>query len=126
MNAVIIKLMKKERARVTIYLPKELYAEVHERHLSEHLSFLIASFLREFFKTDVRISWDTLTSKKEQREFLEKKLQEFFSRAPQSLPKQEQQVGKQIEQTKQQVEEQSTHEQKVDADEIKIDYDQFW
>jgi hypothetical protein len=117
---------KEEKVRIRIYLPKELYAELRERQLYDHASFLFARLLEEFFKTDVRISWSTLTNRKEQREFLEKKLQEFLSRAPQSLPKQEQQVGKQIEQTKQQVEEQSTHEQKVNVDEIKIDYDQFW
>jgi len=54
--------MKKERTRITIYLPKELYAELRERQLYDHASFLFTRLLEEFFKTDVRISWSTLTN----------------------------------------------------------------
>jgi len=110
--------MKEEKVKIGVYLPKKLYAELRERQLYDHASFLFTRLLEEFFKTDVRISWSTLTNRKDQRKFLEQKLQEFFSREPKPLPKQEEQVK--------QVEEQSTHEQKVNVDEIKIDYDQFW
>jgi len=117
---------KEEKVRIRIYLPKELYIELHKRYLFEHFSFLIASFLEEFLKTDVRISWDELPSKKGQKEFLEQKLQELFSRETKPLPIQQQVEKVEEKKVEEKVEEQSTHEQKLNVDELKIDYDQFW
>jgi hypothetical protein len=72
--------MKKERVKCGIYLPKEIYAELYRRQLPEHFSFLVASLLEEFFKrTDISISREEMPTRAEQREYLKRKLKEFFS-----------------------------------------------
>jgi uncharacterized membrane protein len=72
--------MKKERVKCGIYLPKEIYAELYRRQLPEHFSFLVACLLEEFFKrTDISISRAEMPTKAEQREYLKRKLKEFFS-----------------------------------------------
>jgi uncharacterized membrane protein len=72
--------MKKERVKCGVYLPKEIYAELYRRQLPEHFSFLVASLLEEFFKrTDISISREEMPTKAEQREYLKRKLKEFFS-----------------------------------------------
>ncbi len=77
--------MKKERVKCGIYLPKEIYAELYRRQLPEHFSFLVASLLEEFFKrTDISISREEMLTKAEQREYLKRKLKEFFSQTGQS------------------------------------------
>lgn len=66
-------------------LPMQLYVSLHDRQLSNHISFLVSRLLEEFLKaTDVRISWAEMPTKAEQREYLERKLKEFFSRTGQS------------------------------------------
>jgi len=58
--------------------------------LPEHFSFLVACLLEEFFKrTDVSISREEMPTRAEQREYLEKKVRELFSRSGVSteLPK---------------------------------------
>jgi hypothetical protein len=78
--SVIINLMKKEKIKWGLYLPKEIYAELYRRQLPEHFSFLVACLLEEFFKrTDISISREEMLTKAEQREYLKRKLQEFFS-----------------------------------------------
>jgi hypothetical protein len=68
-----------------VYLPRKLYVELHERQLTNHVSYLVSRLLEEFLKaTDVRISWAEMPSKAEQREYLERKLKEFFSPTGQS------------------------------------------
>jgi len=65
-----------------VKLPMQLYVSLHDRQLSNHISFLVSRLLEEFLKaTDVRISWAEMPSKAEQREYLEKKLKEFLSRS---------------------------------------------
>jgi len=77
--------MKKERVKFGVYLPKEIYAELYRRQLPEHFSFLVACLLEEFLKrTDVSISREEMPTRAEQREYLERKVREFFSRAGQS------------------------------------------
>jgi hypothetical protein len=77
--------MKKERVKCGIYLPKEIYAELYRRQLPEHFSFLVACLLEEFFKrTDISISREEMPTKAEQREYLKRKLREFFSQTGQS------------------------------------------
>jgi len=77
--------MKKEKVKCGIYLPKEIYAELYRRQLPEHFSFLVACLLEEFFKrTDVNISREEMPTKAEQREYLKRKLREFFSQTGQS------------------------------------------
>jgi hypothetical protein len=77
--------MKKERVKCGIYLPKDIYAELYRRQLPEHFSFLVACLLEEFFKrTDINISREEMPTKAEQREYLERKLKEFFSQTGQS------------------------------------------
>lgn len=77
--------MKKEKVKFGVYLPKEIYAELYRRQLPEHFSFLVACLLEEFFKrTDISISRAEMPTKAEQREYLERKLKEFFSRTGQS------------------------------------------
>ncbi len=72
--------MKKEKVKFGVYLPKEIYAELYRRQLPEHFSFLVASLLEEFFKrTDISISREEMPTKAEQREYLKRKLKEFFS-----------------------------------------------
>jgi len=77
--------MKKERVKFGVYLPKEIYAELYRRQLPEHFSFLVASLLEEFFKrTDISISREEMPTRAEQREYLKRKLKEFFSQTGQS------------------------------------------
>jgi hypothetical protein len=77
--------MKKERVKFGIYLPKEIYAELYKRQLPEHFSFLVACLLEEFFKrTDISISREEMPTRAEQREYLKRKLKEFFSQTGQS------------------------------------------
>jgi len=77
--------MKKEKVKCGIYLPKEIYAELYRRQLPEHFSFLVACLLEEFFKrTDISISREEMPTKAEQREYLKRKLKEFFSQTGQS------------------------------------------
>jgi hypothetical protein len=77
--------MKKERVKFGVYLPKEIYAELYRRQLPEHFSFLVACLLEEFFKrTDISISRAEMLTKAEQREYLKRKLKEFFSQTGQS------------------------------------------
>lgn len=64
-----------------MYLPWKLYIELHERQLTNHISYLFSRFLEEFLKTGVRISWMELPTRTEQRKYLERKLEEIFSRA---------------------------------------------
>jgi hypothetical protein len=72
--------MKKEKVKFGVYLPKEIYAELYRRQLPEHFSFLVACLLEEFFKrTDISISREEMPTKAEQREYLKRKLKEFFS-----------------------------------------------
>jgi hypothetical protein len=72
--------MKKEKVKFGIYLPKEIYAELYRRQLPEHFSFLIACLLEEFFKrTDLSISREEMPTRAEQREYLKRKVREFFS-----------------------------------------------
>jgi hypothetical protein len=74
-----------KKTKVLVYLPRKLYVELHERQLTNHVSYLVSRLLEEFLKaTDVRISWAEMPSKAEQREYLERKLKEFFSRTGQS------------------------------------------
>ncbi len=87
--------MKKEKVKFGVYLPKEIYAELYRRQLPEHFSFLVACLLEEFFKrTDVSISREEMLTRAEQREYLERKVKELFSRVgvstePPKLPVQE-------------------------------------
>jgi len=77
--------MKKEKVKCGIYLPKEIYAELYRRQLPEHFSFLVACLLEEFFKrADISISREEMPTKAEQREYLKRKLKEFFSQTGQS------------------------------------------
>ena len=77
--------MKKERVKFGVYLPKEIYAELYRRQLPEHFSFLVACLLEEFFKrTDISISREEMPTKAEHREYLKRKLKEFFSQTGQS------------------------------------------
>jgi hypothetical protein len=77
--------MKKDRVKCGIYLPKEIYAELYRRQLPEHFSFLVACLLEEFFKrSDVSISREEMPTKAGQREYLKRKLEEFFSQTGQS------------------------------------------
>jgi hypothetical protein len=77
--------MKKERVKFGVYLPKEIYAELYRRQLPEHFSFLVACLLEEFFKrTDISISREEMPTRAEQREYLKRKLKEFFSQTGQS------------------------------------------
>jgi hypothetical protein len=84
-----------KKSKVLVYLPRRLYVEVHERQLTNHVSYLVSRLLEEFLKaTDVRISWVEMESKAEQRGYLEEKLKEFLSRSglstePPKLPVQE-------------------------------------
>ncbi len=70
-----------KKSKVLVYLPRKLYVELHERQLTNHVSYLVSRLLEEFLRaTDVRISWVEMESKAEQREYLEEKLKEFLSR----------------------------------------------
>ena len=73
------------KSKVLVYLPRKLYIELHERQLTNHVSYLVSRLLEEFLKaTDVQISWEEMETKTEQREYLERKLREFFSQTGQS------------------------------------------
>jgi hypothetical protein len=69
-----------KKAKVLVYLPWKLYIELHERQLTNHVSYLVSRLLEEFLKAGVRISWEEMPTKAEQREYLETKLKEFLSR----------------------------------------------
>jgi len=70
-----------KKSKVLVYLPRKLYVQLHERQLTNHVSYLVSRLLEEFLKaTDVRISWEEMETKAEQREYLERKLREFLSR----------------------------------------------
>jgi hypothetical protein len=70
------------KAKITVYLPQRLYIEIHERHLERHFSHLVSLLLEEFLRaTDVRIYWAEMPNKAEQREYIERKVRELFSRA---------------------------------------------
>jgi len=74
-----------KKGSILVRLPMQLYVSLHDRQLSNHISFLVSRLLEEFLKaTDVRISWAEMPTKAEQREYLERKLKEFFSRTGQS------------------------------------------
>uniref|UniRef100_A0A7C5X401 Uncharacterized protein n=1 Tax=Thermocrinis ruber TaxID=75906 RepID=A0A7C5X401_9AQUI len=68
------------KAKVLVYLPRKLYIELHERQLTNHVSYLVSRLLEEFLKAGVRISWEEMPTKAEQREYLDRKLEEVFSR----------------------------------------------
>jgi hypothetical protein len=58
--------MKKDKIKWGLYLPKEIYAELYRRQLSEHFSFLVACLLEEFLtRTDVSISREEMPTKTE-------------------------------------------------------------
>jgi uncharacterized membrane protein len=69
-----------KKAKVLVYLPQEAYIEIHKRQLTNHISYLASRLLEEFLKTGVRITWEEMPTRAKQREYLEAKLQEFFSR----------------------------------------------
>jgi hypothetical protein len=74
-----------KKGSILVKLPMQLYVSLHDRQLSNHISFLVSRLLEEFLKaTDVRISWAEMPSKAQQREYLERKLKEFFSQTGQS------------------------------------------
>jgi hypothetical protein len=74
-----------KKGSILVKLPMELYVSLHDRQLNNHISFLVSRLLEEFLKaTDVRISWAEMPTKAEQREYLERKLKEFFSQTRQS------------------------------------------
>jgi outer membrane biosynthesis protein TonB len=74
-----------KKGSILVKLPMQLYVSLHDRQLSNHISFLVSRLLEEFLKaTDVRISWAEMPTKAEQREYLERKLKEFFSQTGQS------------------------------------------
>lgn len=101
--------MKKEKVKFGVYLPKEIYAELYRRQLPEHFSFLVACLLEEFFKrTDISISRAEMPTKAEQREYLKRKLREFFSQTGQSteppnLPVQEKAEPTRVQETPKEV-----------------------
>jgi hypothetical protein len=70
-----------KKAKVLVYLPWEVYIEIHKRQLTNHISYLASRLLEEFLKAGVRITWEEMPTRAKQREYLEAKLQEFFSRA---------------------------------------------
>jgi hypothetical protein len=70
-----------KKGSILVKLPMQLYISLYDRHLNNHISFLVSRLLEEFLKaTDVRISWAEMPSKAEQREYLDRKLKEFLSR----------------------------------------------
>jgi hypothetical protein len=74
-----------KKGSILVKLPMQLYVSLHDRQLNNHISFLVSRLLEEFLKaTDVRISWAEMPTKAEQREYLERKLKEFFSQTGQS------------------------------------------
>jgi outer membrane biosynthesis protein TonB len=74
-----------KKGSILVKLPMQLYVSLHDRQLANHISFLVSCLLEEFLKAaDVRISWAEMPTKAEQREYLERKLREFFSQTGQS------------------------------------------
>jgi hypothetical protein len=70
-----------KKSNMLVHLPQKLYIDLHERQLTNHVSYLVSRLLEEFLMAaDVRISWAEIPSKAGQREYLEKKLREFLSR----------------------------------------------
>jgi uncharacterized membrane protein len=69
-----------KKAKVLVYVPQEVYIEIHKRQLTNHISYLVSRLLEEFLRTGVRITWEEMPTRSKQREYLEAKLQEFFSR----------------------------------------------
>jgi outer membrane biosynthesis protein TonB len=69
-----------KKAKVLVYVPQEVYIEIHKRQLTNHISYLVSRLLEEFLKAGVRITWEEMPTRAKQREYLEAKLQEFFSR----------------------------------------------
>jgi hypothetical protein len=70
-----------KKGSLLVKIPMHLYVSLHDRQLTNHISFLVSYLLEEFLKaTDVRITWAEMPTKAEQREYLKRKLEEFFSR----------------------------------------------
>jgi len=83
------------KSKVLVYLPRTLYIQLHERQLTNHVSYLVSRLLEEFLMAaDVRISWAEMPSKTEQRQYLEQKLQEFLSGTIKGSPPQESSLEK--------------------------------
>ncbi len=90
-----------KKGSILVKLPMQLYVSLHDRQLSNHISFLVSRLLEEFLKaTDVRISWAEMPSRAEQREYLERKLKEFFSQTGQSTEPPNQPVQEKAEPTR--------------------------
>jgi len=71
-----------KKERITVYLPQKLYIEIFDRDLDHQFSYLVALLVEGFIRTtDARISWAEMPTKPEQREYLERKVRELFSRA---------------------------------------------
>jgi hypothetical protein len=70
-----------KKGSLLVKIPMHLYVSLHDRQLTNHISFLVSYLLEEFLNaSDVRISWAEMPSKSEQREYLKRKLEEFCSR----------------------------------------------
>jgi hypothetical protein len=70
-----------KKERITVYLPQKLYIEIFDRHLEHQFSYLVALLVEEFIRaTDARIIWAEMPSKAAQREYIERKVRELFSR----------------------------------------------
>jgi hypothetical protein len=67
-----------KKAKVLVYVPQEVYIEIHKRQLTNHISYLVSRLLEEFLRTGVRITWEEMPTRGKQREYLEAKLQEFL------------------------------------------------
>ncbi len=90
-----------KKGSILVKLPMQLYVSLHDRQLNNHISFLVSRLLEEFLKaTDVRISWAEMPSRAEQREYLERKLKEFFSQLRQSTEPPHQPVQEKAEPTR--------------------------
>jgi hypothetical protein len=68
-----------KKTKVLVYLPHRVYVELHERRLTNHVSYLVSRFLEELLKAGVHISWAEMPTKTEQRRYLDQKFQELFS-----------------------------------------------
>jgi hypothetical protein len=68
-----------KKTKVLVYLPHRVYVELHERRLTNHVSYLVSRFLEELLKAGVHISWEDMPTKAEQRQYLDQKFQELFS-----------------------------------------------
>jgi hypothetical protein len=90
-----------KKEKLTVYLPQRLYAEVFDRQLAPHFSFLVSLLVEEFIRaTDVRISWIEMPNRADQKVYLEKKIREFFSmfgRAEPSKPSVQERFQKPVE-----------------------------